>query len=331
MRGRIWIGLSISLVCLPLVLLQVDFTVLSHTLQSVHYLWFLPALCLLFPAYALKTWRWQCILTPVQPLPWLSLLSALAIGSMANMLLPAHAGEVIRAYVLQRRHQLQLMATLSTVVIERLADSVSILLLLALYLLVSSRSAAPALLVDVLKLGGAMVVLVSIAVGSIWLLAFRTARMLHLVQTSCTCLPLRWRTRLATSLATFATGLQSLRQGTQLLRILGLSLLQWLVLAVHNMCILHATGLVLPLYDVALLVVVEVLGVLLPSAPGFIGTYHAAVVAGLRLLGVPHEQALSAAILLHAAFFVPYIIVGWGFLWRESLSLAALCSAQHPG
>jgi uncharacterized protein (TIRG00374 family) len=50
------------------------------------------------------------------------------------MLLPAHAGEVVRAYVLSRKEQVNTMASLATIVVERVADLVSILLILVLVL-----------------------------------------------------------------------------------------------------------------------------------------------------------------------------------------------------
>ena len=59
-------------------------------------------------------------------------------------------------------------------------------------------------------------------------------------------------------------------------------------------------------------------------SPGFVGTYHAACVYGLSAFGVPREQALSVAIVVHGINFFPVILVGLGCLWRENLSLGAL-------
>jgi hypothetical protein len=67
-----------------------------------------------------------------------------------------------------------------------------------------------------------------------------------------------------------------------------------------------------------------------PSAPGYIGTFHAAVVAGLALFQVSQELALSMAIMMHATFFFPFIILGLYFLWGESLSLRDLRAVQAP-
>ena len=68
----------------------------------------------------------------------------------------------------------------------------------------------------------------------------------------------------------------------------------------------------------------QIFGVMIPSSPGYIGTYHAAVVIGLGAFAVTDERALSVALMMHAAFFFPTILVGLIFLWVESLSLRDL-------
>ena len=60
----------------------------------------------------------------------------------------------------------------------------------------------------------------------------------------------------------------------------------------------------------------------LPSAPGFIGTFHAAAAIALGILGVARAEAVGYAIILHAVQFIPITIVGWVFLLREQVSLA---------
>ncbi|MDA2915397.1 flippase-like domain-containing protein [Nitrospinae bacterium AH_259_B05_G02_I21] len=81
-----------------------------------------------------------------------------------------------------------------------------------------------------------------------------------------------------------------------------------------------------------------VLGVALPSAPGFVGTFHAAAMGGFLLYGLPRAQALSAAFALHATTFTTIVFVGLGCLLAESImagrriNLKALARAEvSPG
>ena len=94
--------------------------------------------------------------------------------------------------------------------------------------------------------------------------------------------------------------------------------------AFSNLLIFYAFDLHLPMFAAFFILMVQILGVLIPSSPGFVGTYHAAVVAGLAVFEVTQELALSIAILMHAAFFFPCILVGLIFLWGENLTLREL-------
>jgi uncharacterized membrane protein YbhN (UPF0104 family) len=87
------------------------------------------------------------------------------------------------------------------------------------------------------------------------------------------------------------------------------------------MLVLQAFGLRFPAYAIGLILVLQTFGATIPSGPGFIGTYHAAVMVGLAVFGITHELALSVALAMHASFFFPFIVVGLIFLWKESLSL----------
>jgi uncharacterized protein (TIRG00374 family) len=145
-----------------------------------------------------------------------------------------------------------------------------------------------------------------------------------------TMLPQRWCDRLLEALTAFALGLQSLRKGWHVLAVFGLSLLLWLTVAFCNVLIFHAFDLDVPLMAALFILVVQIISAAVPSGPGFIGTYHAGVVAGLAVFEVAQELALSVAMLMHASFFFPFILVGLLFLWGESLSLRDLRMVRAP-
>jgi uncharacterized membrane protein YbhN (UPF0104 family) len=65
----------------------------------------------------------------------------------------------------------------------------------------------------------------------------------------------------------------------------------------------------------------------IPSAPGFIGVFHAAAAVALGILGVARAEAVGYAVVLHAVQFVPVTLIGWLFLLREQVSLAEI---GHP-
>jgi hypothetical protein len=74
-------------------------------------------------------------------------------------------------------------------------------------------------------------------------------------------------------------------------------------------------------------------GISIPSAPGYIGVWHAAAVLALSIFGVSQATAVGYALLYHASQFVPITLAGWLFLLREHMTLGEATWArpqEHP-
>ncbi len=67
-----------------------------------------------------------------------------------------------------------------------------------------------------------------------------------------------------------------------------------------------------------------VFAVLVPAAPGYVGTYHAACVYGLMAFNIQKEKALSVALMIHGVNFFPVILAGLYYLWRDKVSIAEM-------
>src|SRR5262249_17747352 len=127
-------GMTISVILGLVVLYQIDFNQLISALQPVQYSLLGAAVFVTVLTLFIRVWRWQYLLQPVKSMRTLHLCSATAIGFMANMLLPARAGEVVRAHIIGRKEQVSTLASFATIVVERVLDLLSILLLFALLL-----------------------------------------------------------------------------------------------------------------------------------------------------------------------------------------------------
>jgi uncharacterized protein (TIRG00374 family) len=332
MKWSVLVGIVTSIVFGFVVSYQIDVRQLGTALQATHSLVLVLAIGAFLSTLVLRAWRWQYLLEALKPVPILPLFSATAIGFMANMLLPAHAGEVVRAYLLGRKEQLNVTTCFATIVVERLLDMVSVLLILAVTLVWGQLPLAAGVVADSVRIGGygAVVLCVALTAG-LWLLRTRTALMVNVVRICLGFLPDQWLARLTVALHAFAQGLEGLQQGTRLVMLLCQSLVLWILTAGSNLLVLFAFGLHLPVSAVFFVLVLQVLGVMIPSSPGFIGTYHAAVVIGLAVFGVGRELALSVALVMHAVFFFPSIMLGGIFLWKDNLSLRGLWALNAEG
>ena len=108
--------------------------------------------------YAMRAWRWQSLLAPIGPTRFVNAFTTTVIGFAASALLPARAGEVLRPYLLARRERLNPASAFATIVLERLLDLATVLLLFSAFVFTVSPgviSGDPGQLARV-KLGGAL-------------------------------------------------------------------------------------------------------------------------------------------------------------------------------
>ena len=83
----------------------------------------------------LRALRWQYLLAPIGYARFIPAFRTTMIGFAASAVLPARAGEVIRPYLLARQESLSATATFATIIIERLLDAVTCVILLASFVL----------------------------------------------------------------------------------------------------------------------------------------------------------------------------------------------------
>lgn len=265
--------------------------------------------------------RWRYLFPPRSDPP--GLVAAIMIGYMINNVLPLRAGEFARVYVVAHRWGHGFWTTLGTVVVERVLDGMTVVLMLGILVFMIP--------VPAYMQWGALVMLavnlvaVTILVGMAW----RPA----LTHTAARRTFRRWP-RLQ-SLVTrvfdrFARGLEGVRSASHALPLLVWTVAAWAIPALEAWMVLRAFD--LSLSWVAPWVVLAFVGVSvsIPAAPGFIGVFHAAAAVALSLFGVARAEAVGYALILHAAQFVPVTVVGWLLLLREQVGLTEVTRAKAP-
>jgi uncharacterized membrane protein YbhN (UPF0104 family) len=77
------------------------------------------------------------------------------------------------------------------------------------------------------------------------------------------------------------------------------------------------------------LLVITTISVVVPSSPGYIGTYHWLCQISLALFHVPRAIGLTYAIVVHAMNFFPLFLVGFVFAWREGIRLTKVQKQEN--
>jgi uncharacterized protein (TIRG00374 family) len=122
----------------------------------------------------------------------------------------------------------------------------------------------------------------------------------------------------------FSQGLEFLKDRKAASWVSAQTLILWLFMGFSNYFVFKAFGFGLPLTASYVLLVVVSISILIPSSPGFIGVYHAGTVWTLQAYGIQKADALSFALVLHAAQFIPITLMGFYYLRKEHLSLKNL-------
>src|SRR5688572_85851 len=207
------------------------------------------ALIATFGTYVIRAWRWQSMLAPLGPTRFSTALRTTIIGFAASAVLPARAGEVLRPYLLARREHLNATAAFATIIIERLIDLATVLVLFGAFILFTppaAISAEPAQFAHVTFWGG----LVSAgAVGGMVLLfalAGHPERLGRAALRVERVLPARIAAVVASFVETFAQGLAVMRSPARLVQALALSFPLWLLIALQIWLVSQAFHITFP-------------------------------------------------------------------------------------
>jgi len=269
------------------------------------------ALALYAVATLMRSERWARILwrAGVREATRADAYALVPIGYMGNNVLPARGGELLRTFLLGGRAQAAKRTILGTILAERVLDALAlgvILVVLAAGLLRRLPKPHEAVLV-----GGAAPLVALVLVAVIALLRYRE-RLVFVLR----------------ALAPMAAPSRHLLSGFGVVLLLA-SLLIWCVEASVYIAVGHAIGVGLSLRDGLAVVAFTNAAALIPAAPGYIGTYDAAVIFAVDAVSsAAKSSVLSYLLLLRFVLFIPITIVGFGLLLARYGGLSRIRAAR---
>jgi len=277
--------------------------------------------------YLFRAIRWQYLLAPIGRVSLGNAFTTTIIGFAASALLPARAGEVLRPWLLARKERLSATSAFATVILERVLDTVMVLLLFGVFLLLTNPEIGQGdqMALGRLKLGGAVAAAVSVgALGVMFVLAGHPATIARIEVLLGRWLPARLASGATRFVHTFAQGLAIVRQPGRLAMAMVLSVPLWLSIAAGIWLVSHAFHIDLPFTGSFLIMALLVVGVAVPT-PGAVGGFHYFYRLGVTAFyGAPNDRAVGAALVLHAVSFFPVAVLGLILLAREGLSLSGV-------
>lgn len=287
--------------------------------KAANYWYLLPILVVVFFSHYLRAWRWRYLLIPIRRLDNNSLFSALMIGYGANTIMPAHLGEFLRAYVLAKKQAMPMSPVFATIVMERIIDvfSLLILMLIALFLFPFPAWAAKSGYIMLAGMIGLIIFL--------FFLKKATSPTIKLLLFVLRSFPEKFGYKIETIIKNFLAGIVPLRRRYDYIIAGVLSFAIWSCYGVVFFLCLQAFNFTtvyhLTWMTSLILLVITTIAVVVPSSPGYVGTYHYLCQISLAMVGVPAGPALSFATVVHGVNFFPVLIAGLFFAQREGTAI----------
>jgi uncharacterized protein (TIRG00374 family) len=271
----------------------------------------------------LRAARWRLLMSPFAVVPTQRLFGIILIGFAVNNVLPLRLGEVVRAFLLRQSHGVPIASTLATIVIERLLDVFTLCGILTVVLLAGQPSgwllAASGTAATITAVGAvgllAVLVVPRTLVEQLFGLGIRIAGLIHL--------------KLGRLASSIVDGLRVLEDGRAVLAIVPLSILCWVAELGLYFFLAQSLGLEVETLGLAAGMVIANLATVLPSPPGYVGTFDIALQGTLTdSFGVPEVVAGAYTLLTHAVLLIPVVAAGLALLAWEDLSMRGLARGR---
>jgi uncharacterized protein (TIRG00374 family) len=331
-RGRLLFGALLAVALLAFFFRGIDWSALGQALRSARPLPLAGLVLVTVGVYSLRAWRLGDLLAPLGRVGYADLFSATMVGFASGLLVP-RAQELLRPWLVSRRYPIPWSAGFATIILERLIDLITVLVLFALYLFIlpppAAQVAGPAM--DLGKWFGIAGAGVSLgALAFLLALHANAERVVGTIERLLARAP-RWLAEpLGRMLHSFSAGLAVLRGPVAHLAKIGLqSLAVWLLIAVGFHLNHVAFRIDLPFHATFLLIAFLVVGVAIPT-PGMVGGFHAFYLLALsEVYGVDRATAAAAGIAAHALSNLPVLVFGLALLGREGLSLGRVAEVAR--
>jgi uncharacterized protein (TIRG00374 family) len=310
------IGLIISAVALFFAFRQANFGNILQILGSARYEFVALGFVLVALTTVARGLRWSVLTQgrlPVMEATWL-----FNAGFLFNNVLPARLGEIVRAMLAGRRPRMHFTSALSSIVVERLFDMVSVAVLIGL-VLIGLDLPAWATSAGALMGGGALIGIVVLALAARY-----PERALRIGARLLALLPRMDADRATVFLRPFVEGLGAVSDVQTFALGFGLSVAAWLFSGVTGWALMLAFWPTMPLLMGMLAIAAAGLGVAVPAAPAGVGPFEAAVIGVLSASGYDADVSRSYAIGIHFITFAVTSLLGGVALLREGVSFGEL-------
>ncbi len=332
-RPPVWqalLGIVVSATLLWWSLKDVNFAEVLLHLREARLFPIIVGIVMATLTFVLRIFRWQLLLRAEDGsrLPPGPLWHAIAMGFMANNVLPLRIGEVVRTFAATRLAGVRFTAALSSIAVERMFDALTVGFFLGLGLLLAGLPADA-------EVGGVhmgrLATLVGVAAVAGLALAGAVVAFPRAAEATIRKLvPFKGLAdRLVTIIEGIRQGLSALQSPVRILGVVLWSLAVWGLSALSFYVMFAAFGIEVSFAGALLMQSLIMFGIAVPSTPGYVGVFEAPIIAVLGLYHVDPSLAATYAFTYHITTFIPITLLGAWSVARTNIGLRDL--RRSPG
>jgi uncharacterized protein (TIRG00374 family) len=338
-KKHLIIGILLIIASLYIAAKDVNLSEMGRALASANYIYLVPALILVVMSFLFRAMRWRYLVRSVKPeVRTRDLFSPLMVGFMANVL-PARAGEFIRAYLLSKKEGISFSSSFATIFIERLFDMALVLMLLFTVIFFSADFFPQSdtekyreLMSYMTKFGYISLALCTFILLFSLLLHFRNSWAMVIVSFFIRPLSPKLGDKIVKIVHSFTAGLNILNDKRGFIATVILSFLIWgTFISVYYPLYLAFNINTIPILPslVILCLTVAIFITLFPT-PGFLGAFQLGCVLALNgIFSIPKETALSYGIVAWLVTMGSTIVIGTVFMLKDHISIGEIASHRE--
>jgi len=318
MKKKLIAGLALGALLVWLSIRGIEFRGVADGFRTIRSGYVLPTVAVMFLMQILRSIRWGLILRPIGKVDQLTLFSVTSVGFLAIIAIPARLGELARPCLIANKSRIPMSSALGTIFVERALDGLAILIVAVVALFFTPL---PSWLVR----SGVLFLLATLALFAVMILMIvRQEASLRILAPLIQRLPARYAGAVNRLIGHFIEGFQIMVDPALLFFGTLLSIVIWLIDVLAIYLLFLASGLHLPVAAAFVVMIILIIGIAIPAAPGFIGNWHYSCILGLSLFGIPKTDALTFAIIYHALSIGIILLLGLIFLPFNRFSVADL-------
>jgi len=331
------LSLIIVIACLYYLFEELSWSDFSRTLKETDLRYVMLAFIFMTISFIIRITRWKYLLISIKDISFRRLLSPMFIGFMANIL-PARAGEFLRAWILQKREKsVPFTAAFGSVVLERVFDMMTILLFMTFFLLFGDLTSnhnggSDKIMGLVHKLGNASILLLIILSGFVWCVYKYPDKIAIMGKRILNPLSQKFADIFESLIQSFSKGFSVLDSFKRLMIVFVLSFFVWVFSFISLYVLLYAFPGSVPQnpFSASGLLLIAITGSTFVPSPGYIGPYQVACQWVLsEHYGFSKAVGVGYGLLHWSIGMVPIIVIGIIFLYLENISLKDISSIKE--